>query len=622
MKFDLSKSIYFNIKNKITGNWMSVFRIVIVIDMLIKTTLFLAILEEKKADRLIMSNISTKLSLVHLMYIILIFSFGYLLSYNKQVIYYNLLNIVYSILLVMDLGYYRVNMDVLGLKNIFFPGTFNIMNGHIFVFKLIDMIFLIDIILIILWVVICRVGNSEKRSLIKFSATFIVSILGIFISYIALDGLKLAGWDRLMFDKGWTTLMSIRAPGPIGYHGYEAVTTLKKVLHRPKEEEMKEIDEWLLNNDENLPDNEYKGIYKGKNVIFLQIESLENFVIKQKTNGKEITPNLNRLIKEGLYFNNIYEQNNAGNSIDCDYIVHSSVFPLGDKITALNYGEVAYPNSLQRVLNNEGYKTISTHQLDNGEFNWAELHGNGFGATELWGEDDFIYDDYVGYGLSDESFYNQLVDKIDTVEEPFYIHAATLSSHGPFDIADEYRELDLPEEIDESYLGGYFESVRYADEQIGTLIDKLDEKGLLDDTMLVIYGDHGGVHKYYNDDIKDLSYEGDWWKEYTKEIPLIIYSKDGVQGEFNAHGGQVDIMPTVSYLLGVDDSNYKKTSMGRVLVNTNRDATVIKGNIIKGEYKDEEEKEHLLKAYDIGRMIIENNYFKYNRNNSNLSVEE
>lgn len=614
MNVDFLKSKYYKIKNKVTNNWISLFRFVIVIDLLIKTTLFLTILEQKKADKLILSTINTKLSLVHLMFILLVFSFGYLFSYNKQIIYYNLLNIGYSILLIMDLGYYRVNKDLLGFKNIFFPGTFNTMDGPVFIFKSLDLIFVIDIILIVAWIVMCKIRNNEKRSANKFKITFIVSILGIFISFIALDLLALAGWDRKVFDKGWTTLMSVRAPGPIGYHGYEAMITLKRVFNRPEDHDMREIDEWILNNNENLPDNEYKGLYQGKNVIFLQVESLENFVINQKVNGKEITPNLNNLIKEGLYFNNIYEQNNAGNSIDCDYMVNTSIYPLGRKITALNYGEVVYPNSLHRILNEEGYRTISTHPLDPGEFNWTELHRNGFGATEIWAADEYIYDEYVGYGLSDRSFLNQLANKIKNINEPFYIHAPTLTSHGPFNIASEHRVLDLPKEIDESYLGGYFESINYTDRQIGMFIDMLDNGGILDDTMIVIYGDHGGVHKYYNHEIKDLSYEGDWWKEYTKEIPFIIYSKDGIHNEFYEHGGQVDIMPTILYLLGVEDDKYKKTSMGRVLVNTNRDATLIKGNIIEGNYKSEEEKEHLLKSYDIGKKIIENNYFKYDTN--------
>lgn len=608
MKLELVKSKYNSFKQLLSNNWISVFRFIIVVDMLIKTNIFLAM-----AGQNVMNKLSYRLNLIHLMYILIIFSFGYLFSYNKQVVYYNILNIAYSIMLVLDLGYYRVNRDLLGLKNIFFPGTFNVMDGPIFIIRPWDIIFIIDIILIIVWILVYKKKNNEKRSIFKFSLTFMLSILGIVISFIMLDVLSLAGWDIKMFNKSWNTVGTIRASGPLGYHGYEAITTLKRVLHKPEEDDMKQIDEWFLNNNENLEDNEYKGMFEGKNVIFLQVESLENFVINKETNGKEITPTLNRLVKEGMYFNNIYEQNNAGNSIDCDYMVNTSIFPLGSEITALNYGEIVYPNSLSRILNNEGYKTISTHPLKPGDYNWTELHGNGFGSTEIWADDEYFFDEYVGYGLSDRSFFNQVFDKIKDIEEPFYLHAPTLANHGPFDIKEEYRTLDLPKEVDESYLGGYFESVNYTDRQIEMFINMLDKEGMLDDTMLVIYGDHGGVHKYYNEHIKDLDYEDGWWKEYNNDIPLIIYSKDIVPEEFNGHGGQIDIMPTVLYLLGIEDDAYKNTSMGRVLVNTNRDSVVIKDNIIKGEYKDEEEKEHLLKSYDIGRMIIENNYFKYDR---------
>ena len=184
-----------------------------------------------------------------------------------------------------------------------------------------------------------------------------------------------------------------------------------------------------------------------------------------------------------------------------------------------------------------------------------------------------------------------------------------MSNHGPFDIGQEYRELDLPKEIDESYLGGYFESVHYTDKQIEMFFNELENSGLLDNTIVVLYGDHGGVHKYYNDDIQDLDYEGNWWKEYDNRIPLIIYSKGITPNVIEASGGQVDIPTTVLYLLGIDENKYLDTAMGRVLVNTNRDATIIKGNEIKGNVKDNEELEHLLKSYEIGEKIIENNYF-------------
>ncbi|MGG7179436.1 LTA synthase family protein [Clostridium paraputrificum] len=598
-----------DLKNKTLNRPISKFRFTIVLDMLVKTVLFLTLLEVNTADKIKFSNISVKFIFVYLAFILVLYSFGYLFSKNRQIIFYIILNILYSGLMIADLWYFRVNRDFFGLKNIFFNGTFNPVGESLLNFKPIDLLFVIDIVIIIVLVLAKKIKNEEKREVSKFSFTIRYSIIMVLVSFIFLDVLSLGGWDKRILKKGWTTLMSVRGPGPLGYHAVEAGRTINKVIKNTSKSDIKEIEEWLDYNKENIEPNEYEGIAKGKNVILLQIESLENFIINREVNGKEISPFLNKLTREGLYFNNIYEQNNAGNSIDCDFMVNTSVYPLGDKITALNYGENVFKNSLPRILNESGYTTISTHAEDIGEFNWTELHKNSFGAQELWDIGDYVYDETVGYGLSDRSFFTQISNKLKDVKKPFLIQAPTLSSHGPFAIDEKYRGLDLPKEIDESYLGGYFESVRYTDQQVEMFFNQLEEAGLLDNSLIVLYGDHGGVHKYYNEEIQELDYEGNWWKEYDHKIPLMIYSKDIKPKVIEASGGQVDILPTVSYLLGVESELYKNTSMGRVLVNTNRDATIIKGNEIKGNVKDNTEKEHLLKAYEIGSKIIKNDYF-------------
>ncbi|MDR3594793.1 LTA synthase family protein [Clostridium sp.] len=403
--------------------------------------------------------------------------------------------------------------------------------------------------------------------------------------------------------------MSVQAPGPLGYHAVEAFSSISKLFNKPSDADKKTITQWIKYNNENLPPNQYSGIFKGKNIIFLQIESMENFVINKTVSGKEITPFLNKLTKQCLYFNNFYEQNNGANSIDCDLMINTSIYPLGDRITATNYGENVYPNSLPRLLSNEGYATISTHAEEHGEFNWTELHKNGFGAQTLWSINNYNYDEVVGYGLSDRSFFTQLSEKLKDVKQPFFVQLPTLSSHGPFNIDKKYRQLDLPQEIDESYLGGYFESLHYTDAQIEMFFDRLKQDNLLDNSIVVIYGDHAGVHKYYNDDIQKLNFEDNWWKEYDHRLPLLIYSKNAPAETISASGGQVDMLPTISYLLGINESLYKNTSMGRILVNTKRDSTIIKGNVIKGNARDSQEENHLLTSYSIGEKIIKDNYF-------------
>lgn len=599
-------------KDKIFSTEIGKIRFFTIIDMLFKSLLFMTLIEVSSADKIKFFNIPFKFTAVYLGFILIFYSFGYLFSKNKQIVYYIIIDTLYSTLLIFDLWYFRINKDFLGIKNIFYSGTFNPLNGNLYQFKIIDLLFIIGNILIISYIIIKKIKNNESRNLTKFIFTIKKSIIILAISFICIDILSITGWANRMLTKRWTTLMSARATGPIGYHLIEGGRTLSKVLNPLLDSEKLEIEEWLENNKEEIEPNEYKGMVEGKNIIFIQIESLENFVINKSVNGKEISPFLNKLSKEGLYFTNIYEQNNAGNSIDCDFMVNTSIYPLGDKITALNYGENTYTNSLVRILESEGYYTISSHAEDIGEFNWTELHKNCFGVDELWDIGDYVYEETVGYGLSDRSFLSQVADKLKNIDSPFFFQAPTLSNHGPFNIGEEYRELDLPEEIDKSYLGGYFESVHYTDKQIEMFFDKLDESGLLDNSIIVLYGDHAGVHKYYNDDIKDLDYEGNWWKEYDNKIPLIIYSKDIKANTITTSGGQVDILPTILYLLGVEENKYLNTSMGRILVNTNRDATIIKGNIVKGNVKDNEELDHLLKAYEIGEKIIKNNYF-YNK---------
>ena len=599
-------------KNKIFVNSISTLRFITILSMLVKTILFLPLLYTNSTKQSIIFNTSIRFSFVYIGFILFIYSFGYLISKNKQTIFYILINLLYSILLVFDLWYFRINKDLLSVKNIFFTGTFNPTGLSLINFKAIDLIFIVDFIFIIGWLLIKRINNYSKINTENFKFTLKTSIAMILISCLFFDAFNLSSFGNSILFNQWSTSMSVQAPGPLGYHIVEASKSLSKAFTKVDSTDQDAIEQWMNNNNENLPSNDYEGIFKGKNVIFLQLESFENFVLNKETNGKEITPFLNKLTKEGLYFDNIYQQNNAGNSIDCDFLVNTSIYPLGDKITAINYGENTYPNSLPRLLNNEGYTTISTHAEEHGEFNWTELHKNGFGSQILWSIDDYNYDEVVGYGLSDRSFYSQVADKLSQLDsdKPFFIQLPTLSSHGPFDIDKKYRELNLPEEIDKSYLGGYFESVHYADAQIEMFFNKLKELNLFDNTVFVIYGDHAGVHKYYNDDIQNLDYENGWWKEYDNKIPLIIYSSDmqGKAATISASGGQVDILPTISYLLGIDKSKYIPTSMGRILVNTNKDSTIIKGNIIKGNVQSKNEEQHLLDTDSIGEKIIKNNF--------------
>ena len=158
-------------KRRVFSAEISKFRFVTIIDMLLKSLIFMTLVEVSSADKIKFSNIGFKFIFVYLAFILLFYSFGYLFSKNKQIVYYIILNILFSTLLIADLWYFRVNRDFLGLKNIFFSGTFNPVGESLYQFKTIDLLFVIDIVAIILFVFIKKIRSTESRSFGKFLFT-------------------------------------------------------------------------------------------------------------------------------------------------------------------------------------------------------------------------------------------------------------------------------------------------------------------------------------------------------------------------------------------------------------------------------------------------------------------
>ena len=578
----------------------------ILIILVIKSIIFIGIGSSNTGKTFSGFKIEKELILAQLAFIGILIFISLFFKGKRQITYLIIVDIVYSLILIADIWYYRASRNYLGLRHILFKDMFNPMHESLINPNKLDLLFLIDIpILIYIRVKIKNILNCKRN--IKLSILgIILCILTIYITHYLIDIKDITKGRVKFMSVEWSPFIMAQNQSPIGYHLYEAIRAIEKKNFQGNKDEIKQVDDWLAWNNKKLPDNKYKGIFKGKNVVFLQIESLENFVIGKKVLGQEITPNLDKLMKKSFYFDNIYEQNNAGNSIDCDMMANTGLLTLGDSITFLTHADVKY-KSLPRILNENGYTTISTHAERASDWNWSEAHSNALGYQDMWDIDSYKLDDIFGMGLSDHSFLNQYADKLKTLKEPFFSTIPTLSSHGPFDLPDKYRELKLPKNIDDTKLGGYFQSVHYTDKQIGFFIDKLEKIGLLNDIVLVIYGDHGGVHKYYNDEIQNVPLEGDWWKERDYKIPLFIYGK-GIEGKtISVAGGQTDIVPTVLYLLGIDVK--ENIFMGRNLLNTNRNSIVIKGNKIVGN-PTEEERKRLEKAYTIADYIIKNKYFE------------
>ncbi|HWJ02801.1 MAG TPA: sulfatase-like hydrolase/transferase, partial [Verrucomicrobiae bacterium] len=139
---------------------------------------------------------------------------------------------------------------------------------------------------------------------------------------------------------------------------------------------------------------------------------------------------------------------------------------------------------------------------------------------------------------------------------------------------------------------------------------KLDQSGLLDNTVVVFYGDHEGVHKFYQDEVDQVKPSQDWWLNNHAEVPLIIYQK-GLKGEeITTIGGEIDILPTVSYLMGIDDDAVAGTAMGRNLLKTNKNYAILGNGQPTGRIYSAEESQNLTKGIEFADKIIQSNFFK------------
>lgn len=602
-------------KEKVKGflkcNWVFIFLVVI---LQLKSMMLLSMLRTPDSASM---NFATMYFTppawwAHIAIITLIASFVYLFKGKGRIRTAVVIDILVTILFIADIWYYRVNGTFLSIRHLIEPNIFNPIGKSLFNFKPIDLLFLLDFVILFFVYNFTGLKNIKYKSTLKtrlmaFGSIFVISaaVIGFSHNYIDIQGKS----DKSFLRIAWAPFQTFSDTSPLGYHGYDVYYYASRGTDL-SDAEKNEIKTWFDENKEDLPDNEYKGIFEGKNLIAIQVESLENFVIGKEVYGQEITPNINKLLKHSLYFDNIKEQNNSGISSDCDLMVNTSMLPVRDGSTFFGYPCTEY-NTLQDLLNSRGYNTISTHPEVPGNWNWAEAHKS-FRADKIWDANQFDQSELIGLGMSDESYLRQVGERLKTEKQPFYTFLVTLTSHGPFEIPEDKQYLDLPKDLNENMLGAYFQSVRYTDEAIGKFINQLKEENLLDNTVIMLYGDHCGVHKFYEEDIKNAPLEGDWWKDNGKEIPFLVYNPS-LKGEIiSKEGGQIDFLPTIAYLLGFNRDAFENTSMGRVLVNTNRNSIILNDGEIVGN-PTKEEKEHLEKSFRISDMVIQGNYFKNNK---------
>lgn len=315
----------------------------------------------------------------------------------------------------------------------------------------------------------------------------------------------------------------------------------------------------------------FAGIAEGKNVISVQVEALQEFTIGLKVDGQEITPFLNELLKDSIYFPNVYQQIGPGNTSDAEFIFNTSLYPNAWTATSESFSDRAIP-SLPKLLKNIGYTSITAHANDVSFWNRENLYP-ALGFDKYYDIQFFGQEDVISIGPSDEVLYSKLVPELKKMHEQgqnYYAQFVTLSSHHPFKIPSTKEVITLPSEFDGSIIGDYLRSVNYADFALGKFVQELKDEGMWEDTILVVYGDHFGLHptsltESDTELINDLIGH-DYHYHDQFNIPFIVAVGDQSYGEIiDTVGGQIDILPTVANMLNLSLDNF--VHFGQDLVN-------------------------------------------------------
>lgn len=547
--------------------------------------------------------------IIYIFFILLFLCFSYLFKGKGHAWYLLLLNVIFSIFFVVDLLYYRSFNTVPSFYLLKQTANLDNLSDSIFaMFHPIDVVFVLDLIveaIVLIWK--RKHYDSFKKSVPTFLIIFLLACNFTIFVPLEKDIFGFTGPYTYLFEMKWKPSITINRLSPIGYHLYDMYTYFKdskKLVLNSNDQ--KNIRSWLMGKNENLPDNKYKGMFKGKNLLIIQWESLEQFAVDERADNQEITPNLNKLLNSSMYFNNYFEQVNEGTSSDADLMTNTSVYPLRQGSTFFRYPDDKY-KSLPKLFESMGYSTKAIHPDKGAFWNWMPALKS-IGFQKCYDSTSYKNDEIIGLGLSDASFLRQIEPLVEKSKQPFYDFVVTLTSHSPFNLPQNKRTLKLDKKLDSSHIGGYFQSLHYTDAQLGIFLNKLDKSGLLDNTVVVIYGDHTGIHKYHQTELdtqKDLPKE---WTDPNKRIPLIIYSKGYKPETISTNCGQVDLMPTLCYLFGMNDKDYKNYTMGKNMLNTNMNFTILTNGQVVGNAKSHKALANAQRGLDVADKIIRSNF--------------
>ena len=544
-------------------------------------------------------NFSIRALLFNIGYVLIMGSFSFLIKKKNRNIYYFLTSFYMIACCVVNVMYYNYYSSFVSVSllatSVFVKDVGDAVMDM--VIRPTDWIYLWEFIGLYIVIKKSHEVNEVKKDYFKKAILIGVISMGIgsgLPPYNAYSGLI----------KLWNRVSVVDSFGVYVYQLDDFVQSLKPTFNNifGHDKALREVKEYYEENRTVQSVNDYSGIFKGKNVITIHAESLQAFTIGLSFNGQEVTPNLNKLVSKGMYFNNFYAQVGVGTSSDSEFTYATSLLPANNGTVFVNYFNNKYA-TIQKMMHDEGYYVFSMHGNVGDFWNRDTMHIN-MGYDKFYSRSSFVIDEEYGLGLSDESFFRQVVPMIKDIStslnKPYYGTLITLTNHTPWRDTELFSDYDLTmtteidgEEVVRDYLegtmmGNYIKSVNYMDKAIGQFISNMDDEGLLDNTVIVIYGDHDARlgkkqfnYMYNYDPVNDrlLTEDDPGYKEFndydyelSKKVPYIIWTKDMDKGmEIDTPMGMIDASVTLGNMLGV----YNKYALGKDIMNISKSDGIV-----------------------------------------------
>lgn len=499
---------------------------------------------------------------------------GLALYIKNTKLFYGIAITIYLVLflwLFSNVVYYREFADYISVSTMMATSSVSTGLGEtaLELFNLWDLVYFADFIIIA--IVLRKKPYKLNPKPFSKRASFAVSSLAILLFSVNLFTAEI---DRPeLLTRGFSNTYIVRALGLPAFFTYNAhqTYTAEKDRSDATAEDLVPVEEYVQEHYAS-PNSDYFGIAKGRNVIYLHLESLQQFVIDYKLNVDgveyEVTPFLNSLYhsQSTLAFSNFFNQVKAGKTSDAETMIETSLFGLNQGSFMVQYGGSNTQQAAPYILSQNGGYTSAVFHGNSASF-W-----NRNNTYKQWGYNYFFDQSYFSeateensfqYGLNDKIMFADSIQYLERLQQPFYAKFITVSNHYPYTsslIGDEigFPLADTPDET----INGYFATANYLDASIKAFFDYLKATGLYENSIIVLYGDHYGISNSRNPDLAPLiGKDSQTWSDFDnammQRVPYMIVVPGMTNGGIiDTFGGEIDALPTLEHLLGIEANNY------------------------------------------------------------------